>query len=80
MRHLDRATLDHQLDQLAAHLPELIADTEPERLMRTFNGIADEILERAAPEDCPHVDARINCMLHEAGLVPGDDDEPCDAR
>jgi hypothetical protein len=78
MPYLDRATLDRQLDELQAQLPQLIAETEPEHLMDAFAGIADEILERASPEDCRHVDARINCMLHEAGLVPGDDGEPCD--
>lgn len=78
MRYLDRATLDRQLDELQAQLPQLIAGTEPEHVMDAFAGIADEILERASAEDCRHVDARINCMLHEAGLVPGDDEEPCD--
>jgi hypothetical protein len=80
MPHLDRTTLDHQLDELEARLPGLIAETEPDRLLEAFTGIADEILHRASPDDCPHVDARIACMLHKAGLVPGDEEEPCDAR
>jgi hypothetical protein len=78
MPYLDRATLDRQLDELQAHLPQLIAETDPDHLMDAFAGIADEILEYASEEDCQHVDARVNCMLHEAGLVPGDDEEPCD--
>ena len=78
MPTLDRATLDHQLDELEASLPALIAETRAEDVMEAFAGIADEILERASPEDCRHVDGRINCILHQAGLVPGDEDEPCD--
>ncbi|MDH5834236.1 hypothetical protein [Luteimonas kalidii] len=77
-RYIDRATLDHQLDELEARLPQLIAETEPDHLMDAFAGIADEMLEHASAEDCGHVDTRINRILHEAGLVPGDDEEPCD--
>jgi len=75
---LDRATLDRQLDELEASLPALIAETRPEDVMEAFAGIADQILEHASAEDCRHVDARISCMLHQAGLVPGDESEPCD--
>ncbi|WP_298580630.1 hypothetical protein [uncultured Luteimonas sp.] len=78
MPHQDRATIDRRLAELEAQLPTLIAETSPESLIDAFAGIADEIRESAAPADLAHVDARIHCMLHEAGLVPGDEDEPCD--
>lgn len=78
MPFLDRAILDRQLDELEASLPQLIAETEPENVLEVFAAVADEILWYASPEDCRHVDGRIDCMLHKAGLVPGDPDEPCD--
>lgn len=78
MPHQDRFTLDRRLDELEAQLPSLIAETSPESLMDAFAGIADRIRESAGPEDLAHVDARIDCILHKAGLVPGDDEEPCD--
>ena len=74
----DRATLDSRLDELEAGLPKLIRRTKPWCLIDAFAGIADEIRESAGPEDLPHVDARIDCLLHKAGLVPGDPAEPCD--
>lgn len=75
---LDRPTLDRQLDELEAHLPTLIAETEPECVLEAFAVYANDILDSASAEDCRHVDARLDCMLHKAGLVPGDEDEPCD--
>lgn len=78
MPHQDRATLDRRLDELAAHMPQLLAETRVEDQMEAFAGIADEIRESAAPADLPHVDSRLSCILHETGLIPGDDGEPCD--
>jgi hypothetical protein len=44
--------------------------------MEAFAGNADEIMEAAAPEDRTHVWNRLQCILRDAGLIPGDD-EPC---
>jgi hypothetical protein len=54
----------------------MIEMIRPEDLMEAFAGEADPIRDEAAAEDLPHVDSRLQCMLRDAGLVPGDD-EPC---
>lgn len=71
-----RAELDAELDALEAGLPALLAETQPEDQMEAFAGIADEIREQASIEDADHVWGRLQCMLRDAGLIPGDD-EPC---
>ena len=74
----DRDWLDRHLDELARRVPRIVESTPPEHLMDEFAGCADVIHDAAKPEDLAHVDARLDCILHEAGLVPGDEAEPCD--
>lgn len=79
MSKLSREMLDQKLDALAAAIPQLLADTRDECKMEAFAGMADEIREAAAPEDAAHVWGRLQCILREAGLIPGDD-EACSER
>lgn len=71
-----RAELDAELDALEAGLPALLAETRPDDQLEAFAGVADEIREQAGPEDEAHVWSRLQCMLRDAGLIPGDE-EPC---
>src|SRR5690606_4661163 len=63
--HPSRATLDRQLDELEANLPTLIGETEPECVLEAFAVYANDILDSASAEDCRHVDARLDCILHK---------------
>ncbi len=67
-----RAELDFALEALAAKLDALFADTEPEDWMEAFAGEAEPIRDAAGPSDLAHVDARLQCMRRDAGLIPGD--------
>ena len=71
-----RAELDAALNALAGKLDSLFADTAPEDWLEAFAGEAEPIRDAAGPEDLAHVDWRIQCILRDAGLIPGDD-EPC---
>ena len=77
MPRQDRATLTDRLAKLEAYMPEMIESTRPEDHLEAFAAYADEIRESAGPDDLAWVDHRLNCILHESGLIPGDD-EPCD--
>lgn len=68
--------LDEALDELSQEMPQLLRDTTAECQMETFAGIADEIREATPPEHQEHVWSRLQCILREARLIPGDD-EPC---
>ena len=71
-----RPELDAALDALEQRLPGIIEKTRPEDVMEAFAGEADPIREAAGPEDAEHVNDRLQCMLRDAGLIPGDE-EPC---
>ena len=64
-----------RIEALRAQMPEILALDESDQ-MEAFAGIADEILEDARDEDHQHVWSQLQCILRDAGLVPGDD-EPC---
>ena len=70
------AETDAALDELAAELPRIMSDSGEVYLMDEVMGLADVIEERAASEDRSHVRSRVQCILRDAGLIPGDD-EPC---
>lgn len=76
MDKLTREELDEQLDELAACVPQMMAETEESSHSDAFAGIADELLERTSAEDRPHVWSRLQCILRDNGLIPGDE-EPC---
>lgn len=71
-----RAELDAALDALEKALPAMLEQTVPEDWMEAFAGEAEPIREAAGPEDLAHVSNRLQCILRDAGLIPGDD-EPC---
>ncbi len=71
-----RADLDAALEDLERRLPAMLEGTRPEDWLEAFAGEADPIRDAAGPEDLVHVDNRLQCILRDAGLVPGDD-EPC---
>ncbi|MCD9046808.1 hypothetical protein [Luteimonas sp. MHLX1A] len=75
-----RSQLDQELDDLAAHTQKRVEeDPDSPFLIDEFAGVADEILEAASDEDHDHVWSRMQCILRDNGLIPGDD-EPCDDR
>lgn len=67
------------LDALEAKLPKM-AEEHPEDgdLLEAFAGEAD-CIEAAAPDaDHDYVRGRLDCMLRNAGLIPGEEEgEPC---
>ena len=71
-----REQLDARIAALRDQMPEILAYDEKDQ-MDGFAGIADEILEDAGDPDREHVWSALQCILRDAGLVPGDD-EPCD--
>ena len=71
-----REQLDARMDALALSMPKMLADTSECCQMDAFAAEADEIREDAGGEDQAHVWARLQCILRDAGLIPGDD-EPC---
>ncbi len=71
-----RDQLDARIARLRERIPEVLAAAEKDQ-MDAFAGIADEILEDASDADREHAWSQIQCILREAGLIPGDE-EPCD--
>jgi len=74
----DQATVA-ALDALEAKLPELSLQYEDDDELRTaFADEADVIEDRASVADYEFVRGRIDCMLKNLGLIPGEDEgEPC---
>lgn len=72
-----REKLDKELDRLQGDMPLLIQNVREEDRLEAFAAVADPIRESAAPGDEAHVWSRLQCMLRDNGLIPGDD-EPCD--
>ncbi len=71
-----RAELDTALCVLEADLPAMLEQTRPEDWLEAFAAEADPIRDAAGPADAEHVNSRLQCILRDAGLIPGDD-EPC---
>jgi hypothetical protein len=71
-----RAKLDTALAQLEQWMPAMMAETEESSQMDAFAGRAELIQVAAAPDEQEHVWNRLQCILRDAGLIPGDD-EPC---
>ncbi len=71
-----RAELDAALDVLTEDLPAMLEQTRPEDWMEAFAGEAEPIRDAAGAEDIEHVNSRLQCIVRDAGLIPGDD-EPC---
>lgn len=73
---LSRSDLDAELDSLAAWVPKMLTETDEHCHMDAFAGHAEGIEARTAHEDHDHYWSRVQCILRENGLIPGDD-EPC---
>lgn len=70
-----RAELDAMLDRLQDVLQAMITDNPDEGdFWCDFAGQAEIIEDVASAADCDHVHARIDAMLAERGLIPGEAD------
>jgi hypothetical protein len=78
MQHSREETIA-MLDALEKALPGMVkSDPDAPDFWPLFAGEADVIVDGAAPEDCDYVRGRIDCMLKNAGMIPGEDEgEPC---
>jgi len=72
----DRAQLDEEIDDLAAWLPAMLAETAETDQMDAFAGRAELIEDQAGPEDAAHVRERLQRLLVEHCLIPADEG-PC---
>lgn len=72
-----RAELDARIDALAADTERLATEDPGGDRIGAFAGVADAIEADAGPEDAAHVWSRLQCILRDNGLIPGDE-EPCD--
>lgn len=72
----DRATLDAMIDELAAWMPAMLAETDEASQMDAFAGRADLIEDEAGPGDKAHVHDRLQRILVEYCLVPAEEG-PC---
>lgn len=72
------------LNELEAFLPHLLekhtvsGELQDGAFSSEFAGIADVIVDGASPADHDYAAGRVQCMLKNAGLIPGEDaGEPC---
>lgn len=72
-----RQQLDARIDALAADTQRLATEDPDGDLIGAFAGVAEEIEADAGPDDTAHVWSRLQCILRDNGLIPGDE-EPCD--
>lgn len=72
---VDLTELEARVASLRSHMPAILAMDEADQ-MEAFAGVADQILEDAG-EHREHIWSELQCILRDAGLIPGDD-EPCD--
>lgn len=70
------AELDKELDELAAWVPGMLEETDVDWQLEAFAGRADPINDATPAEHHDHVWSRIQCILRDNGLIPGDE-EPC---
>ena len=68
--------LDKELDLLAAWVPQMLLETDEASQMDAFAGRADLITDATPAEHHDHVWSRLQCILRDNGLIPGDE-EPC---
>lgn len=67
------------LDQLEKALPDMIkAYPEEGDFWNAFAGASDAIAEGAAAGDAEYARGRIDCMLKNVGMIPGEEEgSPC---
>jgi len=76
MDKLTHAQAARALDELEESLPRMIRECDGAHLMDAFSGEAEIIELRLDHDDRVFFRNRLQCMLRDAGLIPGDD-EPC---
>ena len=76
---VERAALTILLDALERAVPDMLSSNPDEAdFWAEFTGEADEISDRARPQDVTYVRGRLDCMLKNAGMIPGEEEgEPC---
>ncbi len=70
------AEVDKALDDLEAWVLTMLAETSDDSQMEAFAAIANDISDAVPAEHHAHAWSRIQCILRDNGLIPGDD-EPC---
>lgn len=67
------------LDSLEKQLSELLlANPDEANFWPAFTGVADSITEGATAADIVYARGRIDCMLKNQGLIPGEEEgAPC---
>lgn len=65
-----RSEVDTALDRLEAALPQMLAEFGATNVMQTFMAIGEDLRVQVRAQDHVHVWARIQSMLHHAGLIP----------
>lgn len=71
-----RVELDAELAKFERHVIQMVDECPECDLMDAIAGEAEVIEDAAAPAELAHVHSRIQCILRDAGLIPGDE-EPC---
>jgi hypothetical protein len=70
-----RIELDSLLGALQASLPAIIQrNPADEDFWSIFSGDAGMIERAASPEDSAHVRGRLDCMLKDEGMIPGENE------
>lgn len=77
MNKLSHDALKNALDRLEAQLPNMIRDFDEAHIMDAIAAEVDIIERDVSEEDSTFFKNRLQCMLRDEGLIPGDD-EPCD--
>lgn len=78
MSEYDQKTMA-ALDELEAKIPQLQAENpDDDGFRNAFAGEADMIEDNASAADYEYVRGRIDCMLKNAGAIPGEEEGvPC---
>lgn len=72
-----RDDLDKLVSALAAEYAQRADVGSAEDMVRSLAELQESIQAQASPEDAAHVWGRLQCVLRDAGMIPGDD-QPCD--
>lgn len=76
--HSDNPKVKAQLDVLEGKLAGLIAQYPDAGFWNAFASETESIIDHADAHDAAYAQGRIDCMLKNAGMIPGEDEgEPC---
>lgn len=76
MDKLSNAEMLAALERLEALLPDLLHRHAPSIVLDAFTKEVEAVEVHVHDEDQSHFRHRVQCMLRDAGLIPGDG-EPC---